>query len=68
MDWRTLGRLGTGRGTFVEVRDGSSDPRGSSERDGVPSQMSGTGQGTLREVLTGLWTLPEVQDRSGVPQ
>ena len=36
-------RSGTGRGTLVEVRDGSGVPK----RFGAPSERSGMGRGTL---------------------
>ena len=52
-----------GRGTLGEVRDGSRDPREGPGRVERPSEWSGTGQGTLREVRDGSGTLGEVWDR-----
>ena len=58
----SYGRSGTGRGTPLEVRDGSGDSRGGPGRVGGPSSRCWTGHGTLGEVMDGSSILGGVQD------
>ena len=57
-------RSRTGRGTLVEIRDGSGEPQGDPEWAGGLLGYSGTGRGTLGEVQDGSGTSGEDWDGS----
>ena len=57
-DRMTLGEVRDRTGTFLEVQDGSGEPRGGPGRVEGPWRKSGMGQGTLPEVRDGLGDPP----------
>ena len=64
---RPSGRCRTGRGTILEVQDGSKDCLGGSGRSERSSGMFKMGRGPSRKFGTGWGTLPEFRNGTGDP-